>query len=80
MKKTTMYLLSSAVYGFFLICLAAVYFCVRHDSDTFALGLYAVTTSMVVCTLILAAIFSKDVASERYAERFSEDSDRNKDD
>lgn len=76
MKARSMIIISVAVYGFFTICLIAVLMAYKDDINSLSMGLYIVVSGLTVSTLILAAVFVRKSPSERYEERFGDETER----
>ena len=76
MKTQSMIIISAVVYGFFVICLFVVIAAYKGDTNSLSLGLYVVVTGLTLSTLILAVLFVRKSPSERYKERFGDESER----
>ena len=72
MNTRTMYVLAFSVYLAFVVALIVLMFFFNGDEGTQLMGMYALSSGLMVCTLILAVVFMRDKSSERYRELYME--------
>lgn len=72
MNTRTMYVLSFAVYLVFVIALIATLFFFDLEEDSRLMAMYVLSSGLMVCTLILAVVFMRSNASDRYRELYME--------
>ena len=75
MNSRTMYVIALAVYLLFVIALIALMMLVSDESAKL-MGMYMLSTGLMVATMILAIIFMRDSNSDRYREMFGDEEDR----
>ena len=72
MNTRTMYVLSFAVYLVFVIALIATLCFFDLEEDSKLMAMYVLSSGLMVCTLILAVVFMRSNASDRYRELYME--------
>ena len=70
MNARTMYVLSFTVYLVFVIALIATLCFFDLEEDSKLMAMYVLSSGLMVCTLILAVVFMRSNASDRYRELY----------
>jgi len=75
MNTRTMYAIAFTVYALFVAALIVTLFYFHGDEGMQLMAMYALSSGLMVSTLILAVVFMRDKTSDRYRELYMEGDD-----